>query len=100
MFETQKSRNKTSSGEIGLNTRILASPKIGQDQVFGGVSVLCWHATPVAIIVLWKYLAIRYKVIPDIAEFRTDYFQIWINNKEKVVNYTYIAIFKLSMNKK
>ena len=49
MFETQKSGNKTSSGEIGLNIRTLASPKVGQDQVSGGVSVLCWHATPVAM---------------------------------------------------
>ena len=32
MFETQKSVNKTSSGEIGLNIRTLASPKVGQDQ--------------------------------------------------------------------
>ena len=39
MFETQKSGNKTSSGEIGLNIRTLASPKVGQDQVSGGVSV-------------------------------------------------------------
>ena len=53
MFETQKSRNKTSSGDIGLNIRTLASPKVGQDQVSGGVSVLCWHAAPVAN-VLWK----------------------------------------------
>ena len=58
MFETQKSRNKTSSGDIGLNIRTLASPKVGQDQVSGGVSVLCWHAAPVAN-VLWKPLAIR-----------------------------------------
>ena len=50
--------NKTSSGEIGLNIRTLASPKVGQDQVSGGVSVLCWHASPVAN-VLWKYLAIK-----------------------------------------
>ena len=48
MFETQKSRNKTSSGDIGLNIRTLASPKVGQDQVSGGVSVPCRHATPVA----------------------------------------------------
>ena len=48
MFETQKPRNKTSSGDIGLNIRTLASPKVGQDQVSGGVSVLCWHAAPVA----------------------------------------------------
>ena len=61
MFETQKSRNKTSSGDIGLNIRTLASPKVGQDQVSGGVSVLCWHAAPVAN-VLWKPLAIRLKV--------------------------------------
>ena len=60
MFETQKSGNKTSSGEIGLNIRTLASPKVEQDQVSGGVSVLCWHATPVAN-VLWKPLAIRLK---------------------------------------
>ena len=58
MFETQKSRNKTSSEDIGLNIRTLASPKVGQDQVSGGVSVLCWHAAPVAN-VLWKPLAIR-----------------------------------------
>ena len=31
MFETQKSRNKTSPGDIGLNIRTLASPKVGQD---------------------------------------------------------------------
>ena len=61
MFETQKSRDKTSSGEIGLNIRTHASPKVGQDQVSGGVSVLCWHATPVAN-VLWKPLAITLKV--------------------------------------
>ena len=47
MFETQKSRNKTSSGDIGLDIRTLASPKVGQDQVSGGVSVLCWHTAPV-----------------------------------------------------
>ena len=53
MFETHKSGNKTSSGEIGLNIRTLASPNAGQDQVSRGVSVLCWHAAPVAN-VLWK----------------------------------------------
>ena len=52
MFETQKSGNKKSSGDIGLNIRTLASPKVGQDQVFGGVSVPCWHATPTAFIPL------------------------------------------------
>ena len=50
MFEslTQKSGNKTSSGEIGLNISTLASPEVGQGQVSGGESVLCWHAAPVA----------------------------------------------------
>ena len=47
MFEIQKSGDKTSSGEIGLDIRTHASPKVGQDQVSGGVSVLCWHAAPV-----------------------------------------------------
>ena len=46
MFETQKSGNKISSGEFGLNIRTFASPKVGQDKVSGGVSVLCWHAAP------------------------------------------------------
>ena len=53
MFEIQKSGKKTSSGEIGLDIRTHASPKVGQEQVSGGVSVLCWHASPVAN-VLWK----------------------------------------------
>ena len=39
MFEIQKSGNKTSSGDIGLDIRTHASPKVGQDQVSGGVSV-------------------------------------------------------------
>ena len=50
MFEIQKSEDKTSSGEIGLDIRTHASPKVGQDQVSGGVSVLCWHAAPVAYV--------------------------------------------------
>ena len=33
MFEIQKSGDKTSSGEIGIDIRTLASPKVGQDQV-------------------------------------------------------------------
>ena len=48
MFEIQKSGDKTSSEEIGLEIRTHASPKMGQDQVSGGVSVPCRHATPVA----------------------------------------------------
>ena len=35
-----------------LNIRTRASPKVGQDQVSGGISVPCWHATPVAYIPL------------------------------------------------
>ena len=36
VFEIQKSGDKKSSGEIGLDIRTHASPKVGQDQVFGG----------------------------------------------------------------
>ena len=39
----------TNSGKNGLNIRTNASPKMGQDQVSGGVSVLCWLAAPVAM---------------------------------------------------
>ena len=42
MFEIQKSGDKTSSGEIGLDIRTHASPKVGQDQVAGGVSKLLY----------------------------------------------------------
>ena len=48
MFEIQKSGDKTSSVEIGLDIRTHTSPKVGQDQVSRGVSVLCWHAAPAA----------------------------------------------------
>ena len=61
VFEIQKSGDKTSSGEIGLDIRTHASPKVGQDQVSGGVSVLCWHAAPVAY-VPWKPCTIEKKV--------------------------------------
>ena len=62
MFETQKSGNKTSSGGIRLNIRTLASPKVGQDQVSGEVSVPCRHATSVAD-ALWKPVFIINNVI-------------------------------------
>ena len=55
MFEIPRSGDKTSSGEIGLDIRTHASPKVGQDQVSGGVSVPCRHATPVAN-ALWKLI--------------------------------------------
>ena len=54
MFEIQKSGDKTSSEDI----RTHASPKVGQDEVYGGVIVLCWHAAPVAY-ALWKPCTIR-----------------------------------------
>ena len=53
VFEIQRSGDKTSSGKIGLDIRTHASPKVGQDQVSGGVSIPCRHATPVAD-ALWK----------------------------------------------
>ena len=48
MFETQKFGKKTSSGEISLDIRTIVSRKEGQDHESGGVSVICWHAAPVA----------------------------------------------------
>ena len=50
MFETQKSGNQTSTGGIGLNIRTLASLKVGQDKVSGGVkkgktNVRHWNKT-------------------------------------------------------
>ena len=53
VFEIQRSGDKTSSGEIGLDIKTHASPKVVQDQLSGRVSVLCWHAAPVAY-VLWN----------------------------------------------
>ena len=70
MIETQKSGNKTSSGEIGLDIRTHASPKVGQDQVSGRVSVLCWHASPVANILL--KLQIGAPKVPKQAEAKRD----------------------------
>ena len=50
MFETQKFVDMTSLGKNGLNIRTNASrPQKGQDQVSGGVSVLCWLAAPVTM---------------------------------------------------
>ena len=59
IFEIQMSGDKTSSGEIGLDIRTRASPKVGQDQVSGGVSVLCWHATDIICIVQYLSSAIQ-----------------------------------------
>ena len=56
--QNSKVRRQTSLREIGLDIRTHASPKVGQDQVSGGVSILCWHAAPVAY-VQWKPCTIR-----------------------------------------
>ena len=40
VFEIQRSGDKTSSGEIGLDIRTRASPKVGQDQASGGASLI------------------------------------------------------------
>ena len=53
MFETQKSGNKTSSGEIGLEIRTHAVLKCDRTRCPEDVSVPCRHATPVAG-ALWK----------------------------------------------
>ena len=39
----------TSSGKNGLNIRTNGKSQMGQDQVSGGVSVLCWLAAPVTM---------------------------------------------------
>ena len=59
VFEIQKSGDKTSTGEIGLHIRTHASPKVGQDQVSGGVSVPCYWK-------LYQSYHIRTKVLTDI----------------------------------
>ena len=48
LVETRKSRDKTSSGEIGFNIKTHAGPKMGQEQVSEGVNVPCRHAKPFA----------------------------------------------------
>ena len=45
----KRSVDMTSSGKNGLNIRKKCKSQIGQDQVSGGVSVLCWLAAPVAM---------------------------------------------------
>ena len=50
MFEIQRSGDKTSSGKIGLDIRTHVSPKVGQDQVSGGVTY-----SGVVAITLQKY---------------------------------------------
>ena len=53
MLELKSPETKQVQEKIGLSIRTLASPKVGQDQVSGGVSVPSRHATPIAD-ALWK----------------------------------------------
>ena len=54
-----KSKDMASSRNMFSTIGVQASPKIGgRNQVSGRVSVLCWHATPVAN-APWKPLIIR-----------------------------------------
>ena len=76
VFEIQKSGDKTSSGEIGLDIRTHASPKVGQDQVSGGVSVLCWHAAPVAY-VPWNICYYLNYIVP-FGDFSIDHIFCWL----------------------
>ena len=48
-LKLKMSVDMTNSGKNGLNIRTNASPKMGQDQVSGGVSALCCLAAPVAM---------------------------------------------------
>ena len=61
MFEFQRSGDKTSSGEIGLDIRTHASPKVGKGQVSGGISVFCWHAALVWLIIYIDQSAKQYR---------------------------------------
>ena len=76
MFEIEKYGNKASSGGTRLHIKTHASPKVGQDQVSGGVNVLCWHAVPVAN-VIWKPRSITLKVKFGI--------KVQPSNREKIV---------------
>ena len=78
MFDIQKSGDKTSSGEIVLDMRTYASPSVGQDQVSGGVSVLCWHAETIAY-VLWKPCTILVKKSNSAIRSRSVMVKNWCN---------------------
>ena len=49
MFETQKVRRLDKFREEWSQTSNKDKSQMGQDQVSGGVSVLCWLAAPVAM---------------------------------------------------
>ena len=94
MFETQMSGDKTSSGEIGINIRTPAGPKVGQDQVSGGVSVLCWHAAPVANVMpeSWQRrrkskstLSEWIKSIADVPKRKTRRFKHSVNTRHEFI---------------
>ena len=58
---------------IGLNKQNICKSQIGRDQVSGGVSVPCQHATPV-VNVLWKPVISRKKVEFD--KMVTDWYKV------------------------
>ena len=49
MFETQKVRRHDKFRKEWSQHKTKCKSEMGQDQVSGGVSVLCWLATPVAM---------------------------------------------------
>ena len=49
MFETQKVRRHDKFRKEWSQHKSKCNSQMGQDQVSGGVSVLCWLAAPVAI---------------------------------------------------
>ena len=93
---------------------------MGQDQVSGGVSVPCWHATPVAnapwkpLIIgegqawyqcheiggksdwlgshCWSRIRMSFKVIPGEAGFRTDCFKIRVYKTKDIILLTSIIV--------
>ena len=53
MFETQKSRNKTSSGDIGLNIRTLSNRPSGSFMVDMGISSNIKSPFPKCYMTFW-----------------------------------------------
>ena len=73
----RRSVDTTSSGKNGLNIRTNASPKMGQDQVSRGVSVLYWLAASIAMF---------YGNLPN------------LGNKVKIVNQHQVRMQSISIN--
>ena len=67
MFETQKVSRHDKLRKGWSQHKSKCKSQMGQDQVSGGLSVLCWHAAPVAMFYgnlpnFGKKVQIRYKV--------------------------------------